>query len=158
MLGVYVSGSKVYLALRTVLGCLDDSQHLRRVEPSEYMNAANRLYDFCQRFQQLLKECHPAQVAFLHTRNYRPNSYGEAFKRASIESAVMISACAEGIRYRLVRQEDVASHLSLPTRWRTKDLGLAAAQLRSDKPMYWNERSFAYAAAVTAAALDETEK
>jgi len=152
-----VTGRKVYLAFRTALGTLDDNPDLRRADPSEYMDAADALYDFCRRFQQRLRECHPAQVAFLHTRNYQPKSYSEAFKRASIESAVMIAARAESITYRLVRQEDVAADLSLPPRWRAKDLAEAAAQLQPNKPLYWGERSLAYAAAATAAAADKAQ-
>jgi hypothetical protein len=118
------------------------------------MDTADALYDFCQRFQQRLRECSPGQVAFLHTRNYQPRSYREAFSRASIESAVMIATRAEGISYRLVRQEDVAAYLSLPARWRAADLGEAAAKLHPDRPVYWADRSLAYAAAITAAAVE----
>jgi hypothetical protein len=67
----------------------------------------------------------------------------------------MIATSAEGISYRLVRQEDVAAHLSLPARWRASDLAEAAVKLHPDRPVYWADRSLAYAAAITAAA-DET--
>jgi hypothetical protein len=51
--GVHVVGRKVYLALRAE-GTLHDHPDLRRAEPSQYMDSADALYDFCQRFQQLL--------------------------------------------------------------------------------------------------------
>ena len=153
---MHVVGQLVYLALRSPLGALDDDPDLRRTEQSGYMDAADALYDFLQRFQQRLRERRPRRVAFLHTRRYGNWAYGEAFRRASLESAVMIASRAASIPYSLVRQEDVAAKLSLPMR-NAKDLAVAAARLHPGKPLYWAERSLAYAAAVTAAVLDEAQ-
>jgi len=151
-----VAGQKVYLALRTE-GTLEDHHDLRRIEPSQYMGSAEALYDFCQRFQQLLSECQPSLVAFLHTRKYQPNSYADAFKRASIESAVMIAARAVNVCYTLIRQEDAATELGLPARWKAPELTEAAMKLLPTQPLYWRDRSLAYAAAVTATALNEAQ-
>lgn len=156
VLGVHVAGHKVYLALRTE-GTLEDHHDLRRTEPSQYMGSAEALYDFCQRFQQLLRECRPSLVAFLHTRNYQPKSYAEAFKRASIESAVMIAARAVNVSYTLVRQEDAATELGLSGRWKAQELTEAAMKLLPAQPPYWRDRSLAYAAAVAASIPDETQ-
>jgi hypothetical protein len=154
VLGVHVAGSTAYLAFRAE-GSLEDHHDLRRIEPSQYMGSAEALYDFCQRFQQLLRECQPSLVAFLHTRNYQPNSYADAFKRASIESAVMIATRAVNVSYTLVRQEDAGTELGLPGRFKASQLTDAAMKLVSTQPLYWRERSLAYAAAATATALDE---
>jgi hypothetical protein len=149
ILGVHVAGVHVYLALRSPGGDLDDREDRQRIEPSSYMDSADSLYDFCQRFQQLIRECRPGHVAFLHTRNYRPNSYSDAFRRASIESAVMIAARAEGTPYSLIRQEDVARLLSLPAHWTASQLANASAALISSRPRYWAQRALAFAAAAT---------
>jgi hypothetical protein len=154
VLGVHVAGGTAYLSLRTE-GALEDHHDLRRVEVSQYMGIAEALYDFCQRFEQLLRGCQPSLVAFLHTRNYQPNSYADAFKRASIESAVMIATRAVNVPYTLVRQEDVGPELGLPGRFKAAQLTEAAMKLVPGQPLYWRERSLAYAAAVTATAQNE---
>jgi hypothetical protein len=149
ILGLHVAGAHVYLALRTSGGGLDDREDRRRIDPSEFMDPADSLRDFYQRFQQLVRECCPGQVALLHTRNYQPRSYSEAFRRASIEAAVMIAATGEGRRYSLVRQEDAARMLSLPTHWTAGQLAEASAALIDSRPRYWAQRALAFAAATT---------
>jgi hypothetical protein len=129
-----------------------DDPSLRRVQPSEFMAPADRLHDFWARFRQLLRGRRPQQVVVLHTRSYQNWAYNDAFKRASLEAAVMVAARVEDISYELITQERTARHLGLPATWRAGDLKSAAAGLIEERPAYWADRALAYAAAVTAAA------
>jgi hypothetical protein len=149
ILGVHIAGDIAFLALRSPAGTLDDHADLRRVERSGYMDEADALYDFMQRFQQRVRECQPNRVTLLNTRRFQAVAYNDAFRRVTLQSAIMIACRAEGVPYSLVGQSEVATELSLRANPKAKELADAAARLQSSKPPYWSDRSLAFAAATT---------
>lgn len=142
------------MARLAATGDLVDSRSLQRMEISTAMTAADALIDFYRRFRQLVREQRPEEVALLHTRKYQNWTYSDAFKRASMESAIMIGTRAEDAIYRLVSQERVAKYLGLPARtWNAASLTASARALVDSVPSYWNDRALAFAAALTAASF-----
>lgn len=145
VVGVHLRGGDAYLAVVDPPELLRDEQPLRRLQRSPYMDPADALADVYGRARQLLRGLAPAEVALLHTRAYRNWAYSEAFQRASMESALMLAARTEGVGYVLVKQEEAAATLGCAA----PQLGARALTLRAGPaPLYWRDRSLAYAAAI----------
>lgn len=144
-LGVHIAGGKVYLAKRHGAELVDDAD-LRRIEVSDYMDNADALVDLLSRFRGIIRGAGVCAAGLLHTRSYKEWSYSDAFKRASIQSAIAVATRQEDRKYQLVRQEDAAKLYGLPARWKSKDLSAKVRSTFEPDTKYWSDRSFAWSA------------
>jgi len=144
-LGVHIAGGRIYLAKRLGAG-LVDGDDLRRIDVSDYMDNADALLDLLNRFRTLIRGANICAVGLLHTRSYKNWSYSDAFRRASIQSALSVATRQEGRVYHLIRQEDAAKLYELPSRWKTSDLGAEVRLAIEPVTKYWADRSFAWSA------------
>jgi hypothetical protein len=96
-----------------------EPERLERLKLAEGLESAEQLADFAARFRQELREIEPIAVGVVNTRLYSNWKYADAFKRISIEAAIMLtvvesSAAVRPIRYKLIKQETMAKTVGIP--------------------------------------------
>lgn len=118
VIALNIAAGSVYGA---VVSCPDalDPARLERLQLAEGLEPAEQLADFAARFRQELREIEPVAVGVVHTRLYANWKYADAFKRISIEAAIMLtvtdsSTTAAPIRYQLIKQEKMAKTVGIP--------------------------------------------
>lgn len=131
-----------------IVQCPDDlvlDDPLKRLARAQYLEPADALHDFVDRFREELRRIQPVAVGVANTRLYVGWKYADALKRITLEAAIMLAASAEEISFESVRQEDVfkavgAPYMEFPKR--------AAEQLAIDPPPNWDKRALAFGSAL----------
>ena len=149
VLGVHIAAGVAHLALVECpdIPLLDETSKL---VPSSHLADAAQLRDFSLRFTQELRRVRAETVAVAYTRLYGGWTYADAFKRVSLEAAIMLGVEEQGFRYISMPQEKAAKAVGVPvTRVPT---ALAESLGLSTKPVSWKERSVALMVALAGAA------
>jgi hypothetical protein len=144
VVGVHLAAGVAYLA---VIECPDRplvDDPAERLIPAQNLAGAEQLADFASRIDQELRRIAPIVVGVLHPKLYGNWTYRDAFRRVSLEAAIMLSANGLGIAYEQVKRDAALKALQIPgkdeSRWAAERLGITP-------PRYWNERSWAFIAA-----------
>jgi hypothetical protein len=156
VLGLTIAAGTIYAA---VVECpdtpiFDDS--FERLDHAAGLGGPAQLADFSARFKQEIRRIRPTAVGVLNTRKYANWKYADAFKRVSLEAAVMLavadlSSPAHTIKYALVSRERLPKALEIPDG--TFDAG-AVDRWGHGIRRYAKERAMAFA---TATALAQRE-
>jgi hypothetical protein len=151
-LGVHIAAGTTYLA---VVECPDTAlidDPADRLELAARLQGAEQLAEFAERVGQEVRRVEPIAVAVLYPKKYGQWKYADAFRRVSIEAAIMLAtASASGggrsIRFMQIKQERTAKLVEaggdLP--------GFAGNSWGSQLPKYRAERALAFAVAMAAA-------
>lgn len=145
VVGVSVRGGRAYFA---VVECPDTfvaGDPLDRITPTQQVERPDVLGDFKDRVAQEFRRVRPRAVGVGFTRKYKNWSAEQAFKRFSLDAAVMLAAFDLGIPCQQVKEEDAARAVGVAP---TKLAEQAAARLGIDATDYWDERVWAIATAL----------
>jgi hypothetical protein len=123
---------------------------LERLELAQSLAGAEQVADFAARFKQEVRRIRPAAVGVVYPRRYSNWKYADAFRRVSMETAIMLgvaelSTPARPIAYVQVKQDPMAKALGIPL---PKFGEKAKAQWGHGVPRYQKDRLYAVAAAV----------
>jgi hypothetical protein len=118
VLAVNLAGGSSYWALVEAPDLLVTGE-VERIDLAEGLDPAEQLADFAARVRQELSRLEPVAVGVINTRKYASWKYADAWRRVTMEAAVMLSAEAVStnstpIHYQLVKQETMAKKTSIP--------------------------------------------
>jgi hypothetical protein len=132
-LGVNVAAGVVYIAARRP----DESLEVLKLEIAEHMDAAAGLRDFGERVAQELRRLQPSSVAIVEPKGRRQGwAYGEAFRRASLDTMVMSAAAQVGVPVERVATSHVIKALELD---KEDPAGALEKRLGDPRPPYWSK-------------------
>lgn len=141
VLALNIAAGNVYGA---VVACPDtlEPDVVERLQLAEGMESHEQLADFAARFQQELRQIAPIAVGVVHTKRYAQWKYADAFKRVSIEAAIMLtvaqtSTATSPIAYKLIKQDAMAKSTQVPL---PKLVEVATERWGNHVPRYRNER------------------
>ncbi len=152
ILGVYITQGTAYLAL------VQSPDQVLSIEPSciavsDSEDTVTSLRGFMDAFRSEVRRYHVFAVAVAHPLLYRWG-YTEAFRRVSLETAIILACQAESVRYVSVELHGAlkASGIIRPPKGISVPKQAAAhlkasSGLMGDEP-HWNERCVALLAAV----------
>jgi hypothetical protein len=114
---VNLAGGVAYCAVASSEGLVDDP--LVRIELAEGLSEAEQLADFAARVRQELNRLRPLAVGVIHTKKSAQWIYKEAWRRVTLEAAIMltVAACStseRAIDYKLVKQDAMAKTVGIP--------------------------------------------
>jgi hypothetical protein len=118
VLAVNLVGGTAYCAVVSSTGeLLADA--LERIELAEGLMPAEQLADFAARFRQELSRLGPVAVGVINTRKYSGWKYADAWRRVTLEAAVMMTVAEAStgnrpVHYTLVKQETMAKAVEIP--------------------------------------------
>lgn len=115
---VNLAGGVAYCAVASPPEELIDDP-LVRIELAEGLGDAETLADFAARFRQELNRIRPVAVGVIQTTKSSQWIYKDAWRRVTIEAAIMLtvvdaSTSERGIHYRLVKQHKMAKTVGIP--------------------------------------------
>lgn len=118
VLAVNLAGGSAYCAVVEAPEKLVPGE-LERIDLAEGLEPAAQLADFAARLRQELSRLEPVAVGVINTRKYASWKYADAWRRVTMEAAIMLSAetASTGsapITYKLVKQETMAKATSIP--------------------------------------------
>jgi hypothetical protein len=152
VLALNIAAGAIYGAL---VACPDklEPNTLERLQLAEGLDSAEQLADFAARFRQELRQLAPVAVGVVNTRLYSNWKYANAFKRISIEAAIMltvveVSTPAAPIRYKLISQETMAKAVGIPL---PKLAEIATDRWGGQVPRYRKDRLLAVVGAIALA-------
>jgi hypothetical protein len=118
VLGLNLAGGIAYCAV--VEAPYDLIPHeLERIDLAEGLEPAEQLADFAARVRQELSRLSPVAVGVINTTKFASWNYGHAWRRVTMEAAVMLSVeetstSRAPIRYKLVQQKTMAKTVEIP--------------------------------------------
>jgi hypothetical protein len=118
VLAVNLAGGSAYCAVVEAPDQLVPGE-LERIHLAEGLEPAEQLADFAARLRQELSRLQPVAVGVINTRKYASWKYADAWRRVTMEAAIMLSAeevstSSSPITYKLVKQETMAKTTSIP--------------------------------------------
>jgi hypothetical protein len=148
VMGVNIAAGKVYLGAVDCPNVLLLDDPAARLELAQHLDPAMALRDLATRFVEELRRLRPTAVAVVHPRRYMGWVYREAFNRVSLETAVMIAAAEQRVKFESIKQELVSKATETPLKGFPAKL---AARLGITQPILWNDRALAFGAALALA-------
>jgi len=119
VLALNIAAGSVYCAVATSSEDVLFGDPLERLDLAEGLAPADQLADFAARFRLELRRVAPVAVGVLHTKLYANWKYADAFRRITIETAVMLSVVETStstapISYQLIKQDAMAKTVGIP--------------------------------------------
>ena len=141
VLAVNLAGGTAYCAVLEAPDRLV-ADELERIGLAEGLEPAEQLADFAARVRQELTRLEPVAVGVINTRKYASWKYADAWRRVTMEAAIMLSAAETSsssmrINYKLVKQETMAKTTEIPL---AKLQDVCAERWGDSVPRYRKER------------------
>ena len=153
MLGVHIAAGTAYFG---IVVCPDDPLYddpLERIQFAAGANLPEQVSDFSARVKQELRRIRPHAVGVVFPKLYAQWKYTDAFRRVSIETAILLAAeelstPAQPIEFVQVKQDAMAKTLGIPL----PKMETVGSNRWPGVTRYRKERVYAFAAATTLAA------
>lgn len=119
VLALNIAAGSVYCAVAISPDEVLFDDPLERLDMAEGLDPAEQLADFSARFRLELRRIAPIAVGVLHTKLNANWKYAGAFRRITVEAAVMLvvvetSTSSAPIAYRLIKQHAMAKTVGIP--------------------------------------------
>lgn len=148
VVGVSIHAGVAYFGVVKCPDVILIDDRLDRIVPATQGSLSTDLDDFKNRVLQELRRLQPHAVGVGFTRKYGGWTAQNAFKRFSLDAAVMIAAAELGVRCDRVKLEAAAKAVGVPP---TKMDELGASSLGISPPRNRTERTWAVATALAVA-------